>query len=590
MPKPTRHQLYGETYVSIERIAKSPTRNGLAVALSLAIAAIGTASAASGPRTVQAPPSWAATATRAFDVGNAAIDGFAQDTHPVSIVVTLKLRNEALMDSYIAEQHRPGSPAYHQWLNSAEATEYFSPTEDEAQAVADYLTAQGFEHVEIAPNRLLVSASGDVGSARHAFNTEFVRVSRGGEEGIANIGSAQVPAAIAGQVQAVLGLQTVEKMQVYSHAEPAFVSAARVPAQGVGSNGYPYYLPHDFQIVYHAGTTSNGRQTNVAVVGWGSMTSSVADLAHYESDYGISAVPTSVVTVGGSSTDNSGEGEWALDAEAIVGISAGVKSLTFYAAHDAYNSTLATTLNRVVTDNTVKVVNMSWGGGESAASFADSIFKTGVTQGQTFSAASGDHGSYNCGSLGNNGTYGTKRCVSDPANSPYVIAVGGTTLTTDANSNYVSETTWPYSGGGVSKYEAKPAWQSALSGSYRQVPDVAFDADWTKSGIAYYVNGSQGAGYYVNGGTSLASPLFVGAWARLESANNNTIGFAPKALYAYSSTFPFHDITTGKNGPSATYYSAKVGYDNTTGWGSFDIQAAATFISSTPGFITKSNQ
>ena len=74
----------------------------------------------------------------------------------------------------------------------------------------------------------------------------------------------------------------------------------------------------------------------------------------------------------------------------------------------------------------------------------------------------------------------------------------------------------------------------------------------------------------------------LSAWARLESANNNGLGFAAPALYAYASQFPFHDVTTGNNG----YYSAVAGRDNATGWGSIDIQAASSFITATPGFNT----
>ena len=66
------------------------------------------------------------------------------------------------------------------------------------------------------------------------------------------------------------------------------------------------------------------------------------------------------------------------------------------------------------------------------------------------------------------------------------------------------------------------------------------------------------------------------------AASGNGLGFAAPALYAYSSQFPFHDVTIGSNG----YYSASAGRDNATGWGSFDIQSAATFISATPGFIS----
>ncbi|MBO9662056.1 S53 family peptidase [Dokdonella sp.] len=565
-----------------------PTRLAVALSLVLSLPAVAAVAAPVQARDY----AWTQTATRAVDISRASLTGSVADTAPMPIVVALKLRNEKLLDDYIVEQQRPGSVAYHQWLTSEESTENFAPTADQAQAVADYLTGMGYANVEIAANRLLVTADGTAGTARRAFNTDFARVASKNGDDVANVRDAQVPAFLGGIVQGVYGLQTLNRMHTYSR-DPQPLGAAKGRHGGASVTATTnYYFPHQFQTVYHAGNTPNGRSTAVAIIGWGSMTKSVSDLAHYESDYGITAVPTSVVTVGRTSRDNSGEGEWALDAQAIVGISGGVKSLTFYASYSATDANLLNTINRAVSDDTAKVVDMSWGGCETSASFADAQFKIGVTQGQTFSASSGDNGAYACGSIPNgNGSYGTQRGVSDPANSPYVIAVGGTTLTTDASQNYVGEVAWPYGGGGVSGYEAKPAWQSALSGSYRQLPDVAFDADWDNSPIAYYLSasGTRSAGYYLNGGTSLASPLFVGAWARLESAHGNGIGFAPKALYAYSSSYPFHDVTQGQNGPTATYYSAKAGYDNTTGWGSFDIQAANTFITNTPGFVSASN-
>ena len=561
--------------------------NRLTIALSLALAAAGTGSAASvrpGPEA----PAWAPTSTRAVDFDPAAIRGPVEDNHPVSIVVNLKLRNEGTMDSFIQELHRPGSPAFHQWLSSEQTTANFSPTQEQAQAVADYLSSQGFTNVKIAANRLLVSADGNAGAARHAFNTDFARLSLNGEEGIANTRSAQIPAAIAGQVQAVLGLQTVQKVHTHHAAKSKSLGTAALPPGHSASNSY--YLPYQFQTVYHVGTTAAGSSTAIGVVGWGSMANAPTDLAQYESDAGIAKVPTNVVQIGTSETDTSGAVEWAMDAQGIVGISGGVKSLTFYEGDDSgTDAAIGTAINKAVTDNVAKVINMSFGecdgpGGQTTGVW-DSYFKTGVTQGQTFSASTGDTGAYSCGTGGQNGaSYGSELGPEYPSTSLYVVAVGGTTLTTDANSNYTSESAWTYGGGGISTFEAKPTWQSALSGNFRQVPDVAFDADASNSGIAFYC-ASQG-GYIVNGGTSLASPLFVGSWARLESANNNGLGFAPPALYAYSKTFPFHDVTTGGIGGG---YNAKVGYDNASGWGSFDIQAAATFITNNPGFVSDTN-
>jgi pseudomonalisin len=312
-----------------------------------------------------------------------------------------------------------------------------------------------------------------------------------------------------------------------------------LPTSG-NASAHAYY-PQEFATAYHAGTTPAASNTTVAIIGWGSMTNAVNDLKQFESGQGLAAVPTSIVsTTTQSSTDDSGQAEWGMDAQAIVGISGGVKSLIFYTDGGTYNSVTGTSsgasdsgilqvINQAVSDNTAKVVNMSWGEAEcdEAPSFADSAFKLGVTQGQTFSASSGDNGSYPCNASAN-GAYGDKSKLSAiyPASSPYVVSVGGTTLNTSTSDAYISEAAWPYSGGGISVSESTPAWQSS-SYLHREVPDVAFDADWTNSPvIAYFTKSSTSgvsqSGNYTNGGTSLSSPLFVGAWARLETANNNS--------------------------------------------------------------------
>ena len=87
----------------------------------------------------------------------------------------------------------------------------------------------------------------------------------------------------------------------------------------------------------------------------------------------------------------------------------------------------------------------------------------------------------------------------------------------------------------------------------------------------------------ITGGTSLASPLSAGVWARLQTAHGNHLGFAPIRLYhnfashaagaaqtgppAWQPDGGFHDILNGANG----LYQALPGYDYTTGLGSFDI-------------------
>src|SRR5262249_23207493 len=87
----------------------------------------------------------------------------------------------------------------------------------------------------------------------------------------------------------------------------------------------------------------------------------------------------------------------------------------------------------------VSVGTTSWGSGEFSGETSLDSYSTTPDghNGVTFVAASGDTG-------------GQK---SYPAISPNVVGVGGTTLTLDGGGNYLAETGWSGSGGGVSSYE-----------------------------------------------------------------------------------------------------------------------------------------
>ena len=52
--------------------------------------------------------------------------------------------------------------------------------------------------------------------------------------------------------------------------------------------------------------------------------------------------------------------------------------------------------------------------------------------------------------------------TSYPSASPNVVSVGGTTLNLDASGNWISETGWSGSGGGISAFEAQPSYQNGI--------------------------------------------------------------------------------------------------------------------------------
>ena len=159
---------------------------------------------------------------------------------------------------------------------------------------------------------------------------------------------------------------------------------------------------------------------------------------------------------------------------------------------------------------------MSWGFAEGQAVFAsdeanyDAVFNV---PGVTFVASTGDYGAAD---------------PEYPAFSPNVVAVGGTSLTLNADSSYNSETGWGYysdtagaligSGGGISLYEPEPTYQQGVqSTGSRTTPDVSMVADpATGAWIADPYNLDPSSPFEVVGGTSLSSPAWAGLVALVE--------------------------------------------------------------------------
>jgi len=516
--------------------------------ISLALAAAAVMSARASDISVGAGAAVAsATALHTGDV----FTGVLAHTQPMHIVVALKLRNGSELDALVAA---------HQTLTPAQYSLEYAPTQAQAQAVAVYLSRMGFTNVVIATNRLLVSADGTAATAQAAFQTSFAQVqTRDGRTAFANNSDAHVPINLEDTVLSVMGLQNA--YQAHTFAQRAQAKNLASPATVAPHD------PTDFSSIYGGTGVQTAAGVTVGIITEGDMTQSVADLNTFTAANHLPTVNTLVIYTGADSGDNSGNDEWSIDTQDIIGASGGqVGQLILYATPSLTDANLLADFNAAVTANVAKVINVSIGGCETdtkndgTAAASDQIFELGVAQGQTFSIASGDKGADECS---NGGT-----TPSWPADSPYVVAVGGTTL--DASTTtWSGETVWVDAGGSPSTFEPKPVWQNALvPGTKRGVPDIAMNAD-PNSGALVYVNGVIAQW----GGTSLASPIFVGLWARMIAIKGPTIGFAAPLLYQLP-TGDFHDITVGNNGGE----TAKAGYDFASGRGSVILGALATAV------------
>jgi hypothetical protein len=280
--------------------------------------------------------------------------------------------------------------------------------------------------------------------------------------------------------------------------------------------------------------------------------------------------PTSLPSTdpNGAGTDN-WEVEEALDVEWVHAIAPGAQIILVEANSQSLSDLMASAATGASQPG-VSVVSMSWGFAEGQAVFAsdeatfDSTFNV---PGVTFIASTGDYG------------------ASDPqypAFSPNVVAVGGTSLTLNADSSYSSETGWGYyssaagasigSGGGISLYEPEPAYQQNVQSlGMRTTPDVSLVADpATGAWIADTYNLDPSNPFEVVGGTSLSAPAWAGLLALVNqgraSAGEPALNSASptevqQALYRLPQS-DYNVITSGSNG-----YSAAAGYNLVTGLG-----------------------
>ena len=410
---------------------------------------------------------------------------------------------------------------------------------------------------------------------------------------------------------------------------------------GQGSFGGAF-APSDIQAAYGISQLiangTNGAGKTVAIIdayddpSFVSDTSSsfsTSDLAYFDADMGLPNPPsfkkynqtggTSYPAVDPSSASSSDdwEGEEALDVEWVHSIAPGA-NIMLVEANSNYFSDLFAAADWAA-GHGADAVTMSFGanGGFGSEFLYDSTFSPTTYSHVTFIASSGDSGSMNpdTGTDGNGS--GATGQAGYPADSPNVLAAGGTSLNVvgNGNFNYASESVWnngatspgvyQSTGGGVSNFEsqsgqstAEMAAEAAFSTTNRTTPDVSFLAD-PYTGVAVYdsFNGHQAHGgynnYYTFGGTSLSSPSWAGLIAEADQIRGNdsqpsltgATDTLPRlySIYANAGQYAadFHDVNSGSNGT----FSAGTGYDLSSGIGS---PIANTLLPDLSGVVTTS--
>ena len=428
-------------------------------------------------------------------VKNATLKSSAPASTTVTISVNLALKNRAALKSFVAEVSNPGSREYGKYLSTEQFAASYAPAAADVAAVEKFLEQSGMKDVAVGPHGVYVSATATVAQIRTAFNVSQNLYAYQGFTLRANKEEPSVPAALAGKIAFIGGLDDTGMMRKPFHRSvmqgdlvaPKSVEAASTstpdvtPPPVAASNGSPY-CNHTFgagKLVAELSTpadvygssipwlgcgydpavvrsaygldqvTYNGTGVTVAIVDAYASPTIVRDINDYSVNnklprikVGVNfsqIVPAGIYRV--SPTEPCGPYGWweeeSLDVSAVHSSAPGAK-IVYVGSRDC-GPTLDIAFMDAIYNRVADVITDSWGdNGEAIApgdqQAYDQALMAAAAQGITVLFSSGDNGDLDAPNGVASGAW--------PSTSPWVTAVGGTTLLVTGTTGEKSEYGW----------------------------------------------------------------------------------------------------------------------------------------------------
>jgi subtilase family serine protease len=615
---------------------------GLATSLVVA-AGTATATATPVPHRVGLKGSMAPARERTHPAGS------IQASAGVSFDLLLTLRDAAGAQAFVKDVSTPGSAGFHHYLTDAQWAASFGPTSAAAASAESWLRGEGFKVGALPADRLFVPASGTVAQVEHAFGVTLGNYAVNGHTVRLANGPLSVPSSVAGVVSGAVGVNqalATPGLTVQASAPAATPAQEPPPPAGFrnpqpcsaywgqktdttdsGSLYAPFthpqrydicgYVPSQLRGAYNLSgrvtAGNNGRGVTIAIVDAYDSPTLLADTQEYFSlnDRAHPLRTAQFTNVQPATVDDASEcggsgwfDEQALDVEASHAMAPGA-NIEFVGAQDCLDSSLLASLTTAITSG-ASIVSDSWGD-DVGDLLVDAATKTAFDDTFLLADATGVSVLFSSGDTGDNFADFGLTSPNYPASSPFITAVGGTTLEVSKHNARAAEYGWSTArqvlcastttncgsatkpaaalvwqsgaGGGTSFTYAQPFYQTgivpnalalrnaAVTGApARVVPDISLDAD-AQSGMLIGLTQTFPNGVFYDqfkeGGTSLATPLLAGMIADADQAAGLPLGFLNPVLYK-ASTGPraaFDDILPPKNPDSAAV--VRVDFANT---------------------------
>ncbi len=415
-------------------------------------------------------------------VKSATLIGPAPAARSVTIAVHLGLSNAAALKTLAENVSNPSSKSYGRYLTTAEFGQQFAPAAAEWNAVKALLENAGMTNVQVGPHGVYVSATATVAQLRTTFKVTQNLYTYKGLTLRANKEEPTIPAALAGKIVYIEGLDDTTSLRTPFHrqitqgalvapaaastAATATTAAAVTPPPVAAGNPAAYcntyygagaiyatlstaadvygatipwlncgYTPQQIQAAYGLNKVAyNGKGVTVAITDAYASPTLMADGNRYAANHGLPKLTganfSQIIPIGIYDVDPNETcgpyGWWteqSLDVAAVHGSAPGAK-IVYVGARDCGTS-LDIAFANTVYNHVADVVTNSWGNnGESIAPGSQAMYDqaamAGAVQGITILFSSGDDG--DLGAL--NGV----ASGSWPATSAWVTGVGGTTL------------------------------------------------------------------------------------------------------------------------------------------------------------------
>jgi subtilase family serine protease len=546
----------------------------------------------------------------------------------VDFELVLKLHDASGAQSLVRAISSPGSASYRHYLTASQWESRFSPATSAVSGARKWLASEGFKVGAVSKDRITVSASGTAGQVEKAFGTTLKNYKLHGHTVRLAASTMSVPASLSGSVAGALGINqniattaatsgsaasaraSAAATNPFPPAPAAFITArpcgssysAKIatvnPPFGHGYPGkVPYqvcgYKPGQLRSAYNIGSATSGKGVTVAVIdAYGSATIA-GDSARYfrMNDPGnpfanahFSQINSTPFNDEALCDASSWLNEQAIDVQSVHSMAPNAHIL-YVGAKNCIDGLFDSEQN-VIDNGLANVVTNSWGDGAgdllddvATRTAFDDLFMLADTTGMSVLFSSGDDGD-NFDSIG-------LSSADYPPSSPFVTAVGGTSLKIGARGQQTGQLGWAtgrsfkctanvvggvpgctksavgtwlpvtYDGGsgGFTSYNYTQPWyqagvvpaplalrNEALDGPspMRVEPDISMDADPSTGFLIglheTFPNGKVRYGQTRYGGTSLASPILAGVLADADQAAGVAVGFINPAIYKLDST------------------------------------------------------